>query len=543
MPVEPIASHVCNRFKGLTSNRGTWESHWQEVADYVFPNHAKFEGSDAVGEKRTSKVYDSTPIHAAEMLAAGLHGRMTNPAQRWFEFRYSDKELAKDYDAKIWLAEAQQVQYDEMTNAKSGFSTHIHEMYLEHTVFGNGSLFIGEPKSKDGVLYKAISLSHGYWDVNEDGIVDTYYRRIMMTVLTTVSKFGLENCSEKVQKKYKAEKYGDAVNVIHAVEPRSISKTKGKRGVKDKKFISVYIEEATKTLLSDSGFDSFPYATPRYYVAAGEIYARGPAITALPDIKMLNKMMKTTLIAAEKAVDPPLNVPSDTYIKPIRTVPGGVNIYNAGSKDRAEYLMTGGHVPLGLEFMEELRQRIRQIFFNDQLELGHRPEMTATEVVQRTEDMLRLMGPILGRMQNEGLDIVINRTFDILLKQGKFGPPPAIVEERGANIEIIYTSPIARAQRQLEVGGFQRLLEVITPIANLDEEQRFLKRLDFDEILEVFSELLGVRPSIIKPTDQVESEEQDQQEANQLTAGVQNIETASKAGLNIAKANQISEGG
>ena len=364
MPVESIVKHVIDRYNGMCSNRGTWESHWQEVAEYVFPNHARFTGADSEGTKRTTQLYDSTAIHAAEMLAAGLHGRMTNPAQRWFEFRFKNKELQEDYDAKVWLSNAQQVQYDEMTNAKSGFSTHVHEMYLEHTVFGNGSLFVGEPKSKNGVLYKAISLSHGYWAVNEDGIIDTFYRKMMMNVLTVVNKFGLNNCSEAVQKKYKAGKYSDDVIVIHAVEPRKISNYKKGRA-RSKKFISLYVEHDAKHLLSSGGFDSFPYATPRYYVAAGETYARGPAITALPDIKMLNKMMKTTIIAAEKAVDPPLSIPSDTYIKPVRTVPGGINIYNAGSKDKAEPFTTGTGVPLAIEFMNELRQRIRQVFFND----------------------------------------------------------------------------------------------------------------------------------------------------------------------------------
>jgi len=383
-------------------------------------------------------------------------------------------------------------------------------------------------------------LSHGYWAENEDGIIDTYYRRINMTIANMVSKFGLKNCHEDVQKKYKAKKYDDEYIVIHAVEPSVLSNYK-KRGSKQKPFISIYVDEKNKHMLKDGWFDSFPYATPRYYKAAGEVYARGPAVTALPDMKMLNQMMKTTIVAAEKEVDPPMQAPSDTYIKPIRTVPGGINFYNPGSKDRIERLFDSRGVPLSRDFMDELRLRIRQIFFNDQLELGHRPEMTATEVIQRTEDMLRLMGPILGRMQNEGLNIIINRTFDILLKQGKFGEVPSIIADEGADIEIIYTSPIARAQRQLEVGGFQRLIEIITPVANIDPQ--VFSRLDTDEILEVFADLLGVRPTIVKPRDEAFEEEESNQQLADGMAVAETAKTGSEALLNFTKAQQMGVGG
>jgi hypothetical protein len=44
--------------------------------------------------------------------------------------------------------------------------------------------------------------------------------------------------------------------------------------------------------------------------------------------------------------------------------------------------------------------------------------MTATEVMQRTEERMRLLGPILGRMEAELLGPIITRVFGIMLRQG-----------------------------------------------------------------------------------------------------------------------------
>ena len=53
-------------------------------------------------------------------------------------------------------------------------------------------------------------------------------------------------------------------------------------------------------------------------------------------IKMLNKMSEVTIRAAQKQVDPPLLVPDDGFMLPIRTVPGGLNFYRSGTRDRIE---------------------------------------------------------------------------------------------------------------------------------------------------------------------------------------------------------------
>ena len=230
----------------------------------------------------------------------------------------------------------------------------------------------------------------------------------------------------------------------------------------NKPFGSCYIDLDGQHLIAEGGFDEFPFMVPRFLKSSNEVYGRSPSMTALPDIKMLNEMSKTTIKAAQKQVDPPLLVPDDGFVLPVRTVPGGLNYYRAGTRDRIEPLNIGANNPIGLNMEEQKRRAIREAFFIDQLLLGQGPQMTATEVVQRNEEKMRLLGPVLGRLTSELLRPLINRAFRILLRNEQLPPMPEYLE--GVDIEIEYVSPLAKAQRTSDLSGILRALEIAIPL-------------------------------------------------------------------------------
>ena len=132
-------------------------------------------------------------------------------------------------------------------------------------------------------------------------------------------------------------------------------------------FFSAYFEYNDDHIISQGGFREFPYVVPRYLKASNEIYGRSPAMAALPDVKVLNKMVEIQLKAAAKQIDPPLLIPDDSMILPIRTAPGSLNFYRAGSRDRIEPLNIGANNPLGHNLEEQRRQSIARTFHVDQL--------------------------------------------------------------------------------------------------------------------------------------------------------------------------------
>ena len=279
---------------------------------------------------------------------------------------------------------------------------------------------------------------------------------------------------------------------------------------------------------------------PRYLKASFERgYGRSPAMQALPDVKMLNKMSEVTIRSAEKQVDPPLMLPDDGFMLPIRTVPGGLNFYRSGTRDRLEPLQTGSNNPLGLQMEDQRRQAIRSAFYVDQLVMGAGPQMTATEVVARTEEKMRLLGPVLGRLQAELLQPLINRSYNILLRQEQLPPPPQVIA--GQDIEIEYVSPLAKAQRQTDVQSTMQMLQVVQPVAQIDPT--IIDHLDGDGLIKHLLKSLSIPASVIRSEDEIQArrnkKQEEQQQQGQMQEQMQQAEIAKNSAPMVEAFNQM----
>ena len=526
--------HLVKRKGKLKAQRGTWESHWQDLTNFVLPNDSDFNLKRSKGDKRTTLVYDSTAIHANEMLAAGLHGMLTNPASNWFSLRIKDNDdFSDNAEAKQWLEETTNVILSELSAPAVAFPSHIHEYYLSLCSIGTACMFIGEPSTREGISFRAIHIDEIFIAENADGIIDTVFRFFKMSVRQIVQKWGEKSLSPRIQKMYENQEFDKEVELLHCVYPRD-DMDKGKKAATMLPVASVYIDEKEKHVLAEGGFDEMPFMVSRWSKTVGEVFGRSPAMTALPDIKMLQEIMKTTIKAAQRIVDPPLLVPDDGVLGPVRTIPGGLNYYRASSGARIEPLLTGGNIGLSYEMMNDLRERIRTTFFLDQLQFQGAPRMTATEVVERTERTLRLLGPTLGRLQSEFLGPMIERIYGVLVRAGRLPEPPESIAEQELKIE--YVSPLARAQRQTETQGIMRTLEFVGPIAGIDPQAaQIIKGAD---TVRHIAELNGVPPMLLKSDDELMAEIQAQQEAQaaqqQMMQGAEVMDMMQK-GANVAK--------
>jgi len=527
--------HLCKRKGKLKAQRGTWETHWQDLTNFVLPNSADFNLQRSKGDKRSTLIYDSTGVHSNEMLAAGLHGMLTNPASDWFSLRLKEPQqgMEDQADVKDWLEDTAGAILSELSAPDVAFPSHIHEYYLSLCSIGTACMFIGEPAQREGISFRAIHIDEIYIAESADGIIDTVFRQFKMTVRQIVQKFGEDSLSPRIKRMYEKKDYDKEVELLHCVYPRE-DVQKGKKAATMLPVASVYLDEKDQHVLAEGGFDEMPYMVSRWSKAIGEVFGRSPAMTALPDIKMLQEMMKTTIKAGQKIVDPPLLVPDDGVLGPVRTIPGGLNYYRSSTGARIEPLLTGGNIPISFQMMEDLRNRIRMTFFLDQLQFQGGPQMTATEVIERTERTLRLLGPTLGRLQSEFLGPMIERIFGVLSRAGKLPLAPEILSEQQLKIE--YVSPLARAQRQTETQGIMRTLEFIGPIAGMDPQAAQIVK-GADTVRHI-AELNGVPPKLLKSDDDLMEEAKAQQQAmaaqQQMMQGAQVMDMMQK-GANVAK--------
>ncbi len=526
-----LAKTLLKRFDRLKSNRQNWESHWQEVADYMQPRKADVTKTRSKGDKRTELIFDSSPLQAVELLAASLHGMLTNPATTWFSLRFKGGEFEDNDEAKAWLEDATEVMYNAIN--KSNFQQEIFELYHDLITFGTAAMFI-EEDAEDTLKYSTRHINEMYISENDKGRIDTIFRKFRLTARAAIQKFGV-NVSDNIVTVNRKDPY-EEIEILHAIYPRSDFNPK-KKDKANMPFESVYLEAGTGDELSVSGFKEFPFVVPRYLKASHEIYGRSPAMTALPDVKMLNEMSKTTIKSAQKQVDPPLLVPDDGFILPVRTVPGGLNFYRSGTRDRIEPLNIGANTPLGLNMEEQRRDSIRNAFYVNQLMMQSGPQMTATEVIQRNEEKMRLLGPVLGRLQSELLKPLIDRTFALLLRKNLFRPAPDFLS--GQDIEIEYVSPLAKAQKSAELQSIMRGIEILGSLANVAP---VFDHVNMDKLVKHLMDVVGVPQKVLKTQNEVQAKrEQDQQQQAQQQQMAQMQQVAESAGAAAPMAKALPE--
>ena len=496
---------IVARFEHIEGQRDNWNNHYQELGDYMLPRKADIVKKRSRGEKKMELIFDGTALQSVDLLSSSLHGMLTSGASAWFHLTMKDEELGRDEEVQRWLEDSSQRMMRAFT--MSNFETEVHEMYVDLVVFGTGCMFV--EMENNTLRFSTRHVSEFYVAEDQYGIVDTVFRKYELSARQAVQRFGIDNVGTFIQRTFKT-KPDEEVTILHAVMPRK-DRDPSKKDNKNMPFASMYICMETKMIIAESGFQELPYVVPRFLKATGEVMGRSPAMVALPDVKMLNLMSKTIIQAAQKMIDPPLLVPDDGFLLPIRTQPGGLNFYRSGSRDTITPLNTGANIPIGLQMEEQRRQAIRAAFFVDQLLSGTTPNMTATEVIQRQEERMRVIGPVLGRLMNEMLRPLIDRAFALMLRAEMLSIPPEVLQ--GVDVDIEYVSPLARAQKSSSVNGVIRALEILMPLA---QSLPVGDHINPDGLVNYLTESLGVPKKVLKPQSAIDEEREERAAMQQM---------------------------
>jgi hypothetical protein len=504
----------------LETGRANFDSHWQEVGDFVMPNSANFVRTLTPGEKRMQRVFDSTPISANERFAAAMQSMLTPATQRWHSLVPVDPRLEDSRAVRRWCDDATDVMFACRYASRAQFGQAISEAFLSFGAYGNAVIFVDENVGQH-LVYRAGHPSEHYFCENEYGVVDTMHRKFSLRAHQALSMFGAEKLPAKLAKAA-TETPDTPFDFLHVVQP---ARMKGYAGGDTRlPFSSCYIAIDDKAVVREAGYRTFPFAVGRYQTGPGEQYGRGPGITALPDIKMLNEMQKTILRAAHLVVSPPLLLPHDGVLAAFQMRPGGLNRGGVDEQGRqlVHPLMTGADVGLGEEVVQGVRTRINDIFnVSLFMILVDKPTgMTATEALIRAQEKGALMAPPGQRVQGELLGGMIARELDIL------GPnaanllppmPPELLDAGGYGaIKADYAGPINQAQKAQKGIGIQNFLSSLLPI--MEQKPDVGDAVDFDMVTVEMSDVFDVPQSILRSPQAIAAlrkQSQDQATAQQ----------------------------
>lgn len=536
-------SDLKRRYDSLVSERTNTENVWDIISRYIMPFKGEFfrsiESEEEVDWKNRWR-FDDTAVESNITLAASIQGSITSPVTQWFELSFRGQDLDKDPEAAQWLRDCGQIMYQALMD--SNFNLEISEAYLDLTGYGT-TVLIEEVDETDGtfneLMFGAVPLREAYFEEDFDGQILRFYRRYNWTTVKISSKFG-DKIPDYIKKQAEsASGMTTKHEVIYAVYPRE-----GKKGADVSKILAPearpfgakYFLRKDATKLGDSGgYYEMPVFITRWGKATGSKWGYSPSHICLGDVLTLNAIVKMVLIAAEKVIDPATLQEERALVGDLDLEAGGVTVVR-NAKGLVPYESRARFDVSELQ-REHLQMSIRRCYKVDQLELKESPAMTATEVQVRYEMMQRLLGPTLGRLQNDLLDPLVGRTFGILLRLGMLPEPPDSVKKAGSEMDIEYLGPLARSQKMDRITSTQRWFQLAAPIAEYAPE--ILDLPDIDAIGKESAVLLGVP---LKSDDEVTKLRQDRAEQQAAQAELQAQQQGGDAMQSFGKGLQEMEG-
>ena len=535
-PKAPTRDRLYTRWGHLKTERATWWAHWQELSTYLLPRSGRFFVQDRnKGWRRHNSIYDNTGTRALKVLGAGMMAGATSPARPWFRMMTGDPDLAKYQPVRIWLDEVGKLM--QMVFQKSNTYRALHSMYEELGVFGTAATIL--LPNFNNVIHN-YSLTAGEYCVATDyqGQVCTLYREYERPVSEVVKEFGYKNCSEHVRNLYDRGSLDQWIRIIHAIEPRA-DRDINKLDNKNMAWGSYHFEIGARDnqFLRESGFKRFPGLVPRWAVAGGDIYGHSPGMECLGDIKQLQHEQLRKAQGIDFKSNPPIQVPTSLKNREVDRLPGGVTYFDPSSPQSGVKSLFEVNIDLNhlLQDIQDVRGRVNSSFYTDMflmLSNGADQRMTATEVAERHEEKLLMLGPVLERLHNELLTPLIETTFQTMIESGIV--PPAPQEMHGMELNVEFISMLAQAQKAVGANSIDRFVGNLGAVAQFKPEA--LDKFDADAWVDAYSDMLGVDPSLIVAGDKVAMVRQQRAQAQQQQAQMMQAEQQAKISKDLASA-------
>lgn len=534
-----LREKVQSRWDALKEERSSWMSHWKDISEVLLPRAGRFlpTENNRGGKAAFRKILDSTGTRALRTLSGGMMSGMTSPARPWFRLTTFNPELDESYEVKVWMSQVTSLM--QMVFYKSNTYRALQMAYEELGAFGTSATLIYD--DFDRVIH-CHPLTIGEFAIATDsrGRVNTVYREFRMTVAMLVQEFGLANASRTVKDLYDRGQMDEWVEVINAIEPRT-ERDPRKTDAKNMPYLSVYFEKSGDKgkVLRETGFTEFPAMCARWSVTGGDIYGTSPGMEALGDLCQLQQMQFRKSQAIDYKVHPPVLIPSEMKNMGTQFLPGGVIPYS--NAQQAQQIRSAYMVDLDLNSIlvdiQDVRQRINEAFYRDIFMLmvnSTDKTMTATEVTERHEEKMLLMGPVLERLNAEMLDPLINIVFNKLVQADLLPPLPEDLQGQQLNVEFI--SILAQAQKAISTNSVDRMFSVLGNLAGMKPD--IVDNVDLDFWPQWYADALGVDPRFIVSGKKVAVIREQRAQAEQQAAAMEQLQGATQAAKNMGMSMQ-----
>lgn len=513
---EKIVFPFLRDFSQRRQQRTTWEAHWEEIAEVIDPssrNTFTYQHYNTPGEKKTDRQVDASGMLALSRFGAILDSLLTPANMIWHGLNSDDPVIRKDRKCQEWYQHAREQLFTYRYKPLSNYTGQNQATYKSLGAYGTGSMFIDKfegPIFTPGLRYKSLAIGSTFFRQNHQGLYDGFIRVLKLTAYQALQKWGaipetmatsLDNGSEEL------------FTFLHRVQPREDYEPY-RLDAKGKPYSSCYISEKGRCVMQEGGYNSFPVAATKYEESAEELYGRGPAIMVLPSLKTLNAEKTTFLKQGHRAADPVLLLADDGLmnmnLRPGALNPGG---WSTDGKPLVGVLPSG-QIQISKEMMQDEKAIINDAFLVTLFQiLTETPQMTATEVIERTNEKGILLAPTVGAQQGKYLGPKINRELDLLSQQGLLRPMPQMLREARGEYSVVYTSPISRAAKAQQSAGFMRTVESVKELVNITGDPGLLDPFNFDVAIPEIAENQAVPVTWMATAEEVAAKRQSRAQA------------------------------
>ena len=473
---------IIKRAEVAQRKKDLFEDLYRDAYEFALPQrqlYGYWEGN-SVGNKKMARVFDSTAINSTQRFANRLQSGIFPPQRKWCRL---EPGMDIPRDRKDQAQAVLDVYADKMFAVlkQSNFDIAMGEFLLDLSV-GTACMMVQPGDDLQPINFIPVPMFLVCYEEGANGQVDKVYRRMRMKGESITQQWKDAELPVSVKQRID-QKPTDEVELLEATvyDPQ--------RG----DWCYHVIDKASKEEIVYRRMRGSPWVISRYMKVAGEVYGRGPLLTALPDIKTLNKTLELLLKNASLAIagvytaadDGVLN-PQTVKIQPGAIIPVARNGGPQGESLRA--LPRAGDFNVSQIVINDLRQNIKRILLDESLPPDNMSARSATEVVERMKELAQNLGSAFGRLINETMVPLVGRILQVMDERGLIDLP---LQVNGLEVKVAPVAPLAMAQNMEEINSIVQYLQLVQPLGA--EGQVAIKT---GELIDYLGDKLGVPAAV-----------------------------------------------
>jgi hypothetical protein len=473
---------IIKRAEVAQRKKDEFESLYRDAYEFALPQrqlYGYWEGQSQ-GAKKMARVFDSTAINSTQRFANRLQSGIFPPQRKWcrlepgpdipVERRQQAQAVLDQYNEKMFTVIKQ-----------SNFDIAIGEFLLDLAV-GTAGMLVLPGDDVAPLNFIPVPMFLISYEEGANGQVDKVYRKMRMK-------------AEAVKQQWKDAEF--PVDVAQRIESKPTDEIELLEATVYDMDRGDYcyhvIDKISKEELVYRRMKSSPWVISRYSKVAGEVYGRGPLLTALPDIKTLNKTLELVLKNASLAISGVYTAADDGVLNPqtVKLVPGAIIpvARNGGPQGESlKPLARSGDFNVSQIIIQDLRANIKRTLLDESLPPDNMSARSATEVVERMKELAQNLGSAFGRLINETMVPLVSRILSVMDERGLIDLP---LQVNGLEVKVSPVAPLAMAQNMEEINNIMQFMQITASMGA--EGQLAVKTGD---LIDFLGDKLGVPSSV-----------------------------------------------